>query len=240
MADKPINQAPEQSDAMYSVYVRKNNTTNDLTQVPANQFAHAVGLTAANRGRFFRVNSSGDVESAAAGTTLQMLGWDSNGDLVAKAVPTDPLLHVRDEKSSGTAGGATSATTWHTRTLNTVKTNEITGASLSSDQITLPAGTYFIHARAPAYNSGAIKSRLYNVTDAAVVSELFGASVTSATANASSPDATLFGRFTLASSKALRLEMFATSAQATNGLGFPSTSSATTEVYSEVMIWKVA
>jgi len=54
------------------------------------------------------------------------------------------LFHVRDEKSNGVAGGNFTNGAWQTRTLNTSMTNEISGASLSSNQITLPSGTYFI------------------------------------------------------------------------------------------------
>jgi hypothetical protein len=55
------------------------------------------------------------------------------------------LLHVRDEKSNGTAGGGSTSGSYETRTLNTVMTNEVSGASLTSNQIILPSGTYFIN-----------------------------------------------------------------------------------------------
>jgi hypothetical protein len=58
------------------------------------------------------------------------------------------LLHVRDEKTL--ADGGTSTSSYTKRDLNTVVTNEIAGASLSSNQITLPSGTYYINASAPA------------------------------------------------------------------------------------------
>ena len=52
------------------------------------------------------------------------------------------LLHMRDEKANGTQGGTFTSGSWYTRDLNTVVTNEINGASLSSNQFTLPAGDY--------------------------------------------------------------------------------------------------
>ena len=61
------------------------------------------------------------------------------------------LLHIRDEKAQNTAGGTFTSGAWRTRDLNTVKTNEITGASLAANQITLPAGTYWVEWSAPAY-----------------------------------------------------------------------------------------
>src|SRR5210317_2031503 len=73
------------------------------------------------------------------------------------------LLHVRDIKIYATDGGSAVVGT-QTRDLNTVETNEISGASLSSNQITLPAGTYFIMATSPSYKTGNSKAVLHNVT----------------------------------------------------------------------------
>ncbi len=41
------------------------------------------------------------------------------------------IFHVRDEQLQNTAGGTFTSGAWRTRTLNTVKTNTIGGASLS-------------------------------------------------------------------------------------------------------------
>jgi hypothetical protein len=154
-------------------------------------------------------------------------------------LPVDPfsarLLHVRDEKASGTAGGSSAATTWNVRALNTVMVNEIPGASLASDQITLPAGTYFIDAQAPAGGVAAHQLRLRNVTDSSNI--LVGASA-SAFSNTAA-DAVLGGRFTLAASKVVRLEHYTNTSAATTGLG-SAASSGVAEVYADVKIWKVA
>lgn len=53
---------------------------------------------------------------------------------------------VQDQKSSGTAGGDAATSAWTTAVLNTSVTNTIDGASLASNKITLPAGTYLIDA----------------------------------------------------------------------------------------------
>lgn len=76
------------------------------------------------------------------------------------------MMVVVDEKASGTDGGSFTSGSWVTRTLNTVKVNTITGASLSSNGITLPAGTYLIEASAPAGMAvGSHRIRLRNITD---------------------------------------------------------------------------
>jgi hypothetical protein len=65
-----------------------------------------------------------------------------------------PVFWAQDQKSTGTPGGDASANGGHTRVFNTVVRNTITGASLSGNQITLPAGTYRIRASAPGYGVG--------------------------------------------------------------------------------------
>jgi hypothetical protein len=58
------------------------------------------------------------------------------------------LLQVREEQAQNTAStGSYTAGAYRTIVLNTVKTNEIVGAALASNQVTgLPAGTYFVTA----------------------------------------------------------------------------------------------
>jgi hypothetical protein len=68
MADKPINLAPEDSSELYSLYGRKNTTTNDLIQIPKNQFANAVGFAAADKGKTPYIDANGDYANLAAGT----------------------------------------------------------------------------------------------------------------------------------------------------------------------------
>ena len=48
------------------------------------------------------------------------------------------LIHIQDQKTAGTNGGSAGDNATVTRDLNTVLTNEVTGASLSSNQVTLP------------------------------------------------------------------------------------------------------
>ena len=146
------------------------------------------------------------------------------------------LLHVRDEKSDTTAGG-TSQTSYTKRDLNTTLTNEISGASISSSVITLPAGTYYILASAPIYNSNFHRLKLRNTTDSS--DTLLGTTEYTDNANAGFNRSFVFGRFTIASSKNFELQHKVSSSHSTNGLGVPSSFSET-EVYADCQIWKVA
>jgi hypothetical protein len=108
------------------------------------------------------------------------------------------------------------------------------GASLASNQITLPAGTYRISAAQQLVRSARASTRLYNVTDAAVLSvglNVFGLSTGSGFL--SSIDCVV----TLADVKVLSLQYFVSSATGTFGLG--TAASAGTEVYSRVVVEKL-
>ena len=153
------------------------------------------------------------------------------------------LLHVRDERSSGTANSDIgTGTTWTQRVLNTSKTNEISSATLVSNQISLPAGTYYIDAEAPHFlvaDAGHIdgKSKLYNITDS---SDILVGNTISMEGNSSGVVRGVFrsrirGRFTLAGTKTVEIR----SIQSTPG-SIPAAGFSTTEVYTDVSIWKIA
>jgi len=144
------------------------------------------------------------------------------------------LLHVRDEKSSSTDGGTFTSGSFQTRTLNTSVTNEISGASLASNQITLPSGTYFIFASAPSYSIERQKLKLRNTTDSS--DTLIGSNPYSGAGAGST--ALLIGRFTIAAQKTFEIQHRC--AATIGGNGFGAFSGFATEVYTDVQIWKVA
>lgn len=145
------------------------------------------------------------------------------------------LLHVREELATGTDSATLSPTNnWLTRVINTVKTNEITGASLSSNQITLLSGTYFIMASLPAYVTSNHKGRLYNITDSST--EVQGTTEHAWNNGYTTTHTFINGRFTLSGTKVLEIQHRAGQA----GSGGTSYNSSENEVYANAMIWKVA
>lgn len=219
---------------------------NPTLSLPADVLIPTV-LTVPNTGlHLLDTNASHDVilkpgSDVTADRTVTIVTGDADRTLDLTASTTgkfeSALLHVADEKTTGTNGGASTSGTWSTRTLNTVRTNEIASASLSSNQISLPAGTYYIEARAPAAVSSGHKARLYNVTDAAAV--LYGSSAFVGTSSATTTDSFIVGRFTLAGTKSLRIEHNVNAQDATQGFG-KAVSASVAEIYTEAMIWKVA
>jgi len=146
------------------------------------------------------------------------------------------LLHVRDEKSASTDGGSATGGSVMTRDLNTVVTNEITGASLSSNQITLPSGTYYIEAYAPGYACNKHRLFLYNVTDSSYT--IMGSTGYARTTNAHQTESKLMGRFTIAAQKVFDLRQYFGSTQSGSGMGV-SEDQGRTEYYANALIWKV-
>jgi len=146
------------------------------------------------------------------------------------------LLHVREEQTSGTSGGTFTSGAWQTRTLNTVITNEITGASVAANQITLPAGTYAISSSAPAHKVNDHQAKLYNITDAA--DELIGTSERTQSTISVGTRSFVFGRFTIPGAEVFELRHQAQTTAAVDGFG-QAVTFGVTEVFSEVQIWKV-
>lgn len=144
-------------------------------------------------------------------------------------------MQVNETQAQNTAGGATVAATWQTRTLNTILVSTITGATLGSNQITLPAGTYYISATAPAYAINGHRIRVWNVTDGLQLLIGQGEYTNAATQT----NALVTGRFTLGSSKAIRIDHYTQSTRATNGLGVQVNASGYSEIYTTVEIWKL-
>jgi len=148
------------------------------------------------------------------------------------------LLHIRDEKSNNTQGGTFTSGAWQKRDLNTTKTNEITGASLSSSVITLPSGTYYIEASAPAIEVGTHKAKLYNTSDSSDV--IIGTSQHNRSDNNyASSRSIVSGRFTISAQKNFELQHRCNDTRNTDGFG-KACNFSVVEVYSDVKIWKVA
>jgi hypothetical protein len=144
-------------------------------------------------------------------------------------------VKLSEVQTSGTDGGASVAGT-QTRVLNTedVDTGDI--CALSSNQFTLPAGTYQIRARAPCYVGDEHQLSLRNVTDS--TTPLVGQSAYANSANAVYGHAELEGQFTISGTKTFDLRHYITTAKTTNGLG-RAVSSGLSEVFAVVELWRV-
>lgn len=153
---------------------------------------------------------------------------------------TPPTMIVEDQKPGDTSSGTFSSEAWRTRDLNTVELNEITGASLSSNQITLPAGTYEVSFSAPAYKVRKHMAVFENITDS--ITEIYGESCYSSSAEDDPNVSRGFGRVVIDASKTFELQHQCQSSQSTYGFGVDVGGSFTIahETYSRVVIKKVS
>ena len=166
------------------------------------------------------------------GTNLRAFGVTAGA---ANRPVTQPDILAQEQETSGTAGhsGATfTSGAYRTRFLTNLVRNNIS-ASLASNQITLPAGTYFATWRCPAFSVLAHQTRLYNATDSTVLG--YGSSSYAYTNTET--DSTGSAIFTLTTSKAIELDHRCGSTIATPAFGQPS-GFGNIEIYSELRIWK--
>lgn len=198
-----------------------------------------VTAVANSTGYFTLTLNSGAGSSSSpfiAGDAVMMF-FDRTGDVGPQGpVYQHAVLHARDEKPQGTPGGQNAATSqWIARTLNAVKVNTIAGASLSSDAVTLPAGTYKYAGSAPAHQVGVHKARLQNVTDNTTID--YG---TNESCAATSTRSLLRGQFTIGSTKQIAVQHITGSDNGVYSLGYNTGMAGAIEVYTEIMFEKVA
>ena len=144
------------------------------------------------------------------------------------------LMHVADQKATGSASGTASASNWDLRDLNTIIVNQIQGASLSGLTISLPTGNYYAEAFSVFGNTANTNCRLFNVTSGlALINGLNGSG--SSTGNST---VSVQGYFSLTAQSSIRLQYNGGNTGAT--LGVPKNYSGLSEKYSEVFIWKLS
>ena len=199
--------------------------------------ASNTALFAANQPIEFRYDGTGWVSYDVAKVTTPLLAGKANVDLSnATGNAFNFYLHVRDRKAQGTVGGSTGTNAWATRDLNALENNTLTGASLASNRITLPAGTYLIKASVPAFGCNAFRAALYDYTNSAYLK--YGSTAFAAHAYNVMATSNIFEKITLASPTTIELRMWSEAADS-QGMGIPSNTAGAQEIYSEVYIWKM-
>lgn len=146
------------------------------------------------------------------------------------------MIVVVDEKTANTAGGTFTAGAWQTRTLNTLRVNDNATASLDSDQVTLPAGTYECWILAPAFSVERHKIRLQDTTGTATL--VMGLSNNASSGGNESNVSILYGKFTISVSSALEVQHRCGTTKSSNGFGLQS-NFGVVEVYTTAVFRKV-
>lgn len=176
--------------------------------------------------------SAGGVEKFAI--TASGLSGDGSGLSGISGGKFASYAIIADVKSNTTNGGTFTTGDWRVRDLQTEVADADGIVSLSSNQFTLQAGSYFIHARMPYMMVGFAKMKLYNVTDTSdVIQSEAGYSSTGVSANMWID---LKTRITIASAKAFDIRMAGQVTRSSYGYGYASQFGP--ETYTNVVIFK--
>ncbi len=176
----------------------------------------------------------------ADGTNGQVLKTDGSGNLsfVAQSGGLFSSYAIIRDQKTGSDGGTFTSGAWRTRDLNTEVVDDDGIVSISSNQFTLQAGTYFIKAITPAYEAEYHQNRLYNITDSSVVD-----TGSSAFTNATSfvvTNSILLTRFTITGAKVFEVQHQTNLTKSNTGFGVRSSAGFTTaaDIYTIVEIYK--
>jgi len=159
------------------------------------------------------------------------------GDGSALTGIANTFLIVQETQASGTNGGTFTSGAWRKRLLNTTQINTIGGASLASNQVTLPAGTYRVNGGSGAFKVDFNSARLYNVTASATIA--LGTSCHATLGFSGYSESTISSIFTLGGTTVIELQHRCSSTRINEGFGF-AVSNTERELYSYLEIEKIA
>jgi len=163
---------------------------------------------------------------------------DSLASGVGQGAYETALFHIVNQQATATGAGGTTSGSFVKIPYNTVKTNEITGASLSSSQITLPSGTYYLSANTVLYRTNESKIVLRNTTDSTY--DLIGHPTFISQADSGTATVSVDGRFTISAQKVFEIQMWTQRSQG-NGFGYASgITDGQASVFASAKIWKIA
>ena len=203
------------------------------TGVPV--FATTVTRDAAFGGATEKVLAEGQLCYLSSTNVVQYYDGAAWATVGPTAAPTIAIFN--ETQAANTQGGASVATTYTKRTLNTTVTNGI-GATLTSSVIALLAGTYKVFAMSPFWQSTALAIRLRNTTDGTTT--IAGVNNYVSSSSGAGCYAQLEGIFTITATKNFEVQYYCTTAQATNGLGVAINSAGVSEIYTQITIEKTA
>lgn len=151
--------------------------------------------------------------------------------------PFDVVV-LQDQKAQNTDGGTFTAGAWQTRSLTTVVKDTGSICSLASNQFTIPAGTYLIYARLPAYAVNSHQAYLYNTNASTAISGCISGTELASASDSSTNSIVMFSAFTLSVQRTLEIRHRCQTSKATTGWGVAA--NFTTEIYTTVVLIRIA
>lgn len=147
-----------------------------------------------------------------------------------------PYVNVQDIKASGTNSGTFTSGAWRTRDLTQFTNNDMNLASLASNRITLPAGTWRVSISCPAQSVSAHKARLQNITESATL--LWGTSEYSFVSGAGVNNRSFItGRVGLQVPTVIEVQHWGNTTAASRGFGELFNVAGVPEVYTMAEFW---
>ena len=128
-----------------------------------------------------------------------------------------PMAIFNETQVATTNSGTFTSGAWQTRTLNTTVVNNITSCSLASNAVSLPAGTYYMRATAPAFQVNEHQVKILNSTDSADVA--LGRSSYNYSTTEAAGYSEAVGVVTITGTKSFTVQHRCAATKATNGLG---------------------
>jgi len=191
---------------------------------------------------------AGDVlRPQGGGSTIDnLLGYQNMNLVVEKDYSNTNMAHiikpavayVKDIKAQNTAGGTFTSGDWRDRDLNTITGESWFINSLSSNIVTVQAGTYKFYAVAPCFVVDVNQLRLYDNTNSAVLAVgVSGRVGTSSSDNNSSFSSEVECVATFTSATAIKLQHRSTGTRSSDGFG--TSCNFTNELYASMKIEKL-
>ena len=164
-----------------------------------------------------------------------ILSWNEMDANFKACLGVHNFLHVEERTANAATGlGGMATGAWRTRLFNLAVTNTITGASLASNQITLPAGDYYIQGRAPQHCSTVNLLRIERISPSAQTMLYGGVQYD---ANMTS-DAQIFGKFSLTATSVIEMQ-HRVSVYNSAGYGGFGDVGQPYNIFAQLFIWKL-
>lgn len=165
---------------------------------------------------------------------------DNTGVLtIVNPIAVDVAI-LQDIKADGTDGGTFTSGALQTRDLNSLN-DPASFVALSGNKFTIPVGKYIIWAEVPAYLVGDHQAVLYDETNAVI--KFSGSSSSNASTDLHTSRSVITGYLDLSSAGAptqFSIKHQCSTTEATDGFGKHSSFTVAQEVYTQVMLFKVA
>ncbi len=174
-----------------------------------------------------------------AGNGIGITSADGVSGNITIASDMFQTMHVVEEIAASAVSGDATSGSYFTRALNTSVTNTITGASLASNQITLPAGTYNIFAQVPGYRVDGHIAKFRRVSASAADVVIGTVGYTGSGTNNGNSYSYIFGQFTVATSGAYEVQQRVDTTRASDGQGAPAATLWEAKRLTQVFIQKV-